>query len=69
MKELDSARHGIADFFRTIFHDERGATAVEYGLFVAAIAAVIVAIVIGLGDTLNVKLNNVNTKISAIPSP
>jgi len=33
--------------------DERGASAVEYGLLVAGIAAVIVAIVFLLGGTLN----------------
>ncbi|WP_088314915.1 Flp family type IVb pilin [Kineosporia sp. R_H_3] len=32
---------------------DRGATAVEYGLMVAAIAAVIVAIVFGLGTLVN----------------
>ncbi len=32
--------------------DERGASAVEYGLLVAGIAAVIVAVVFLLGDTL-----------------
>jgi pilus assembly protein Flp/PilA len=30
-------------------HDDRGATAVEYGLIVAAIAAVIITVVITLG--------------------
>jgi pilus assembly protein Flp/PilA len=33
--------------------DERGASAVEYGLLVAGIAAVIVAVVFMLGGTLN----------------
>lgn len=46
---------------KNFFSDERGATAVEYGLFVAAIAAVIVAVVVGLGNKVNsafVKVNN-----------
>ena len=37
--------------------DERGASAVEYGLLVAGIAAVIVAIVFVLGDTLERRLH------------
>jgi len=32
------------------FKDEEGATAVEYGIMVAAIAAVIIAIVFSIGD-------------------
>jgi len=33
--------------------DERGATAVEYGLLVALIAAVIVVVVVSLGQKIN----------------
>lgn len=39
--------------------DERGATAVEYGLLVALIAAVIVTAVILLGDNLSTLFNDV----------
>jgi len=35
------------------FRDEEGATAVEYGLMVAAIAAVIVAVVFLIGTEIN----------------
>lgn len=38
---------------RSRIDSERGATAVEYGLMVAAIAAVIVAIVVTLGAAIN----------------
>ena len=44
-----------------LFKDEEGATAVEYGLIVAAIAAVIVVVVVALGGKINnsfVKINN-----------
>ena len=44
--------------------DERGASAVEYGLLVAGIAAVIVGIVFILGDTLSGVFNNTNNSIS-----
>ena len=48
---------------KRFFLDERGATAVEYGLMVAAIAAVIVAVVVGLGGKVNTAFNTVNTKM------
>jgi pilus assembly protein Flp/PilA len=44
--------------------DERGASAVEYGLLVAGIAAVIVAVVFLLGDTLEGVFSNTNSSIS-----
>jgi pilus assembly protein Flp/PilA len=44
--------------------DERGASAVEYGLLVAGIAAVIVAVVFLLGNTLNGVFSNTNSSIS-----
>jgi pilus assembly protein Flp/PilA len=53
----------IVDRMRKFCHDEQGATAVEYGLFVAAIAAVIVAIVVALGDKINTAFTNVNSKL------
>ena len=42
--------------------DERGASAVEYGLLVAGIAAVIVAIVFVLGGTLSGVFNKTNPR-------
>ncbi len=44
--------------------DERGASAVEYGLLVAGIAAVIVAVVFLLGGTLNGVFSKTNASIS-----
>jgi pilus assembly protein Flp/PilA len=43
--------------------DERGATAVEYGLLVALIAAVIVAIVATLGTQINTAFTTVSGKL------
>ena len=43
--------------------EERGATAVEYGLLVALIAAVIVAVVITLGQKINDAFTTVNDSI------
>ena len=45
--------------------EERGATAVEYGLLVALIAAVIITVVLTLGKTLRGKFSDVDTSISS----
>jgi pilus assembly protein Flp/PilA len=47
-----------------LLKDEEGATAVEYGLIVAAIAGVIIAVVAVLGKKVNNTFNNVQ---SAMP--
>ncbi|WP_153392487.1 Flp family type IVb pilin [Ornithinicoccus halotolerans] len=44
--------------------NERGATAVEYGLMVAAIAAVIVGIVFTLGGQVNTAFETVSNAIT-----
>ena len=46
-----------------ILQDETGATAVEYALIVAAIAAVIIVAVIGIGSKVNTAFNTVNTTL------
>ena len=43
--------------------DESGATAIEYGLIAAGIALAIIAVVNGLGSTLNTKFTSINTQI------
>ena len=43
--------------------DERGATAVEYGLMVALIAAVIVGVVTALGGNLTTLFTNVSNAL------
>ncbi len=43
------------------FKDEEGATAVEYGIMVAAIAAIIVTIVYAVGGKVLGAFNTVNT--------
>lgn len=51
---------------------DRGATAVEYGLLVAAIAAVIVAIVFGLGSLVQGVFTDASTEIQGsigVPAP
>ncbi|MEN8122915.1 MAG: Flp family type IVb pilin [Bacteroidota bacterium] len=45
--------------------DEEGATAVEYGLMVALIAAVIITAVTLLGSNTSTKFNDVAVKVGA----
>ncbi|NNC27636.1 Flp family type IVb pilin, partial [Salinisphaera sp. USBA-960] len=47
--------------FSRFLKDERGATAIEYGLIAAGIALAIIAVVNGLGSTLNTKFTTLNT--------
>jgi pilus assembly protein Flp/PilA len=48
--------------------DESGASAVEYGLIVAAIAAVVVAVVVGLGGTVQGLFSDSCTKLNQMDS-
>lgn len=52
-------------WLKKLISDEGGATAVEYGLLCALIAAVIIMAVRGLGLTLNTVFTNVNSVIAA----
>lgn len=47
-----------------LLRDDQGATAVEYGLIVAAIAGLIIAVVFVLGNKINNVFNNIQ---SAMP--
>jgi len=46
---------------KKLFKDEQGATAVEYGLILAAIAGAIIAVVSLVGKKVNNAFNNVAT--------
>jgi pilus assembly protein Flp/PilA len=50
--------------WKMLWRDEEAASAVEYGLLVALIAAVIILAVQGLGSTLNTTFTNVNSVIA-----
>lgn len=43
--------------------DQSGATAIEYGLIAAGISLAIIAVVNGLGSTLNTKFTSINTSL------
>jgi pilus assembly protein Flp/PilA len=57
----------VARVRRGLRKDE-GATAVEYGLMVALIAAAIAGIVYVLGQSLNTKFDKVNTCVNNAPN-
>ncbi len=46
-----------------LLRDDEGATAVEYGLIVAAVAGLIVAVVFVIGNKMNNAFNNVQAGI------
>jgi pilus assembly protein Flp/PilA len=51
---------------RTILNflsDQSGATAIEYGLIAAGIALAIIAVVNGLGTSLNDKFSSINSSL------
>ena len=43
--------------------DERGATAIEYGLIAAGIALAIITVVNGMGSKLNAKFGSISTSL------
>ena len=45
------------------FHDETGATAIEYGLIAAGISVAIIAVVSSLGSSLNTTFTSVQTAL------
>ena len=49
--------------FLNFWSDQSGATAIEYGLIAAGIALAIIAIVNGLGGTLNTKFTDINSSL------
>ena len=53
----------LQSFLATRDRDDRGATAVEYGLIVALIAAVIVAVVATLGTQISSAFQTVSNKL------
>jgi len=60
----------MLSYLRKVMRDtkDRGASAVEYGLMVAAIAAVIVGIVFGLGGVVADVFNSTCDSIEASPA-
>jgi pilus assembly protein Flp/PilA len=55
--------HGRLELQRSAGRDDRGATAVEYGLLVGLIAAVIITVVATLGTKIAALLTSVSDKL------
>jgi pilus assembly protein Flp/PilA len=51
-------------FFKNIKNDDKGATAIEYGLIAALIAVAAITAMGSLGNTLGNTFNNVSTAMS-----
>ena len=65
LRQIVKLQLAATDVVNSIKERERGATAVEYGLLVALIAAVIVAVVVTLGQRVNLGFTKVNTQLPA----
>ena len=53
----------MTNLVKRFANDESGATAIEYGLIAAGISLAIIAVVNGLGTTLNAKFSSINTSL------
>ena len=53
----------MSNLFRRFLSDECGATAIEYGLIAAGIAVVIIAVVNGLGTSLNTTFSSISSQL------
>ena len=53
----------MKNLFVRFVKDESGATAIEYGLIAAGISLAIIAVVNGLGTTLNTKFTSINASL------
>jgi pilus assembly protein Flp/PilA len=53
------------NFIRKIIRNEKGATAIEYGLIAALIAVAAISAMKGVGTTLNSTFSNVSTQMGS----
>ncbi|MCJ9706043.1 MULTISPECIES: Flp family type IVb pilin [unclassified Bradyrhizobium] len=53
----------MTNILKSFIADERGATAIEYGLIAAGIALAIITVVNGLGSRLNTKFTSISTSL------
>jgi len=53
----------MKNLFLRFVKDNSGATAIEYGLIAAGISVAIIAVVNGLGTSLNTKFNSISTQL------
>jgi pilus assembly protein Flp/PilA len=50
-------------FLQRLLSEERGATAIEYGLIAAGISVAIIAVVNGIGTKLNTAFTSISTQL------
>jgi pilus assembly protein Flp/PilA len=53
----------MKNLFVRFLKDDSGATAIEYGLIAAGISVAIIAVVNGLGTTLNAKFKSISDQL------
>ena len=53
----------MKQYITKFLSDESGATAIEYGLIAAGIALAIIAVVNGLGTSLNTQFTSISTSL------
>ena len=53
----------MKNMFVRFLKDDSGATAIEYGLIAAGISVAIIAVVNGLGSTLNTKFQSISDQL------
>ena len=58
-----SAEAKLKGQIKKFLSDESGATAIEYGLIAAGISLAIIAVVNGLGTSLNTQFTNISTSL------
>ena len=64
MKSLTSKLAASGNILASFFHDEAGATAIEYGLIAALISVVIIATVTAVGTQPTKTFTSVSTALS-----
>ena len=63
VNSIRNRRTDVKQIFAKFIADERGATAIEYGLIAAGISIVILAAVNGIGSNLNTKFTSINSSL------
>ena len=53
----------MKNLFSRFLKDTSGATAIEYGLIAAGISVAIIAVINGLGTSLNTKFTSISTQL------
>lgn len=56
----------FAILFKRLWHDRRGATAIEYGLIVALVVITLVVAIVALAQVTSGMWNDVNTKVQNV---